>query len=403
MKKHPVIHLVIFLAVVSFFSAFATDAFARHGKVRAAAGKAPAAGARGAASNEPCASYIVMEATTGKVLEEQNMHAKRAPASMNKLMVAYIILDKIARGELHLTDKVRTSREAAKIGGSQVYLEEGEEFTLEETMKAIMIASANDSTYAAAELVSGSVRDFVDLMNETANTLGMNDTRFQSVHGLPPDAGQTEDLTSCYDMAILAKAILKFPKILEWTSTKSAPFRNGTFILNNHNKLLGRMPEVDGLKTGFYRETGYNVTATAKKGGLRFIAVVMGSPSSRARDNFACEKLKHAFGEFTPVSVARKGQPIDRDTFLDDGKFRKIKGVAASDVTIPVLRGKKKDIKQVYNLPRIKGEVKAGQKLGEVVYQLDNEVVGRVDVVSPTNVPKANLFTRMVRKTGLNL
>jgi D-alanyl-D-alanine carboxypeptidase (penicillin-binding protein 5/6) len=401
MKKHPFTHLAIFLAIAGFFFAVVTDASARHVKVRAAA--RPAARAAESTSNEPCKAYIVMEATTGKVLQEQNMHAKRAPASMNKLMVAYIVLDKIAKGELHFTDKVRTSREAAKIGGSQVYLEEGEEFTLEESMKAVMIASANDSTYAVAELISGSTRNFVELMNETAKSLGMNDTEYHSVHGLPPDAGETEDLTSCYDMAILARAVMKYPKILEWTSTKTADFRNGTFILNNHNKLLGRMPEVDGLKTGFYRETGYNVTATAKKGDLRFIVVVMGSASARARDNFACDRLKDAFGDFTAVTVAKKGQPIDKDIFLEDGKFRKIKGVAATDVTIPLMRGKKKDIKTVYNLPRIKGEVKAGQKLGEVVYQLDNEVVGKVDVVSPTNIPKANLFTRMVRKTGLNL
>jgi serine-type D-Ala-D-Ala carboxypeptidase (penicillin-binding protein 5/6) len=403
MKRHPVTHLVIFLVVVCFLFIFGTDASARRGRAGAAAKHRQAAGGTESASSEPCKAYIVMEATTGKVLEERNMHEKRAPASMNKLMVSYVVLDKIAKGELHLTDKVRTSREAMKIGGSQVYLEEGEEFSLEDTMRAIMIASANDSSYAVAELIAGSARDFVDLMNETAKSLGMNDTKFQSVHGLPPEKGQTEDLTSCYDMALLAKAIIKFPKVLEWTSTKTAPFRNGTFILNNHNKLLTRMPEVDGLKTGFYRETGYNVTATAKKGNLRFVVVVMGSPTARARDDFACEKLKHAFGEYTAVTVAKKGQPIDKDSFLADGKFKKIKGVAAADVAIPLMRGRKKDIKQVYDLPRIKGEVKAGQKLGEVVYQLDNEVVGRVDVISPTYIPKANFFTRMVRKTGLNL
>jgi D-alanyl-D-alanine carboxypeptidase (penicillin-binding protein 5/6) len=403
MKKHLVTQLVIFLTVVSFFLGLGTDAFARHGKAKAAGGTARIAGAARESSDEPCKAFMVMEATTGKVLEEQNMHARRAPASMTKLMVAYIVLDRIAKGQLHLTDKVRTSREAEKIGGSQVYLKEGEEFSLEDTMKAIMIASANDSAYAVSELVAGSAQDFVELMNETAKSIGMNDTEFTSVHGLPPGKDQKEDLTSCYDMALLARAIMKYPKILEWTSTKTASFRNGTFVLNNHNKLLSRMPEVDGLKTGFYRETGYNITATAKKGDLRFIVVVMGSPTAKGRDNFACEKLKHAFGEYTAVSVAKKGQPIDKESYLDDGKFKKIKGVAASDLAIPLLRGKKKEIKQVYNLPRIKGEVRQGQKLGEVVYQLDNEVVGRVDVVSPIYVPKANLFTRMVRKTGLNL
>jgi D-alanyl-D-alanine carboxypeptidase (penicillin-binding protein 5/6) len=160
---------------------------------------------------------------------------------------------------------------------------------------------------------------------------------------------------------------------------------------------------VDGLKTGYYRETGYNITATAKRGDLRFIVVVMGGTKAKARDDLASDKLNHAFGMYTAVSVAKKGQPIDKDVFLADGKYRKIKGVAAADLAIPMLKGKKKDIKAVYNLPTVKGEVKEGQKLGEVVFQLDNEVVGRVDVISPMYVPKANLFTRMVRKTGLNL
>jgi D-alanyl-D-alanine carboxypeptidase (penicillin-binding protein 5/6) len=164
------------------------------------------------------------------------------------------------------------------------------------------------------------------------------------------------------------------------------------------------MPEVDGLKTGYYRETGYNVTVTAKKGDLRFIEVVMGSATWKARDEFAVEKLKRFFAEFTAVNVAKKGEPVGEEVYLSDGKYRKIKGVAAADVSIPVLRDRKKDIKRVVNLPRaVKGEVKEGQKLGEIVFQLDNEVVGKVDVVSPQYVPKANFFTRMVRKTGLNL
>ncbi len=399
MKRHLATYLVVFLTIVVFL-ANADGSLAKVVKAR----RGPAAPeAVDRASQQPKA-YLVMEATTGKVLEEQNMHEKRAPASMTKLMVAYIVLDRIAKGENHLTDKVRTSPEASHIGGSRVYLKEGEEFSLEEMMKAVMIASANDAAYAIGELISGTREAFVDLMNEKAKSLGMNDTEFNSPHGLPPGKGQKEDLTSCFDMAILARELLKYPKVIEWSSTKTADFRSGTFILNNHNKLLSRMPEVDGLKTGYYGETGYNVTVTAKKGDLRFIVVVMGSPTWKARDDFAVEKLKRFFAEFTAVTVAKKGEPVAEEVYLSDGKFRKIRGVAAEDLSIPVLRGKKKDIKRVVNLPRaIKGEVKEGQKLGEIVFQLDNEVVGKVDVVSPTYVPKANLFTRMIRKTGLNL
>ena len=287
MKKALLIHLVTAGALLCFlFAAGGADARRTAGRHQAGAEKAEAEAAK---------AYVVMDPVSGRVLEEQNMHERRPPASMTKLMVAYIVLDKIEKGEIHLTDKVPVSREASKIGGSQVYLKEGEVFTLEDMMRAIMIASGNDAAYAVAEFIGGTSRGFVGLMNEQAKALGMADTEFNSVHGLPPSKDQKEDLTSCYDMAVLARAILKYPKIIEWASTKTGEFRNGTFILNNHNKLLSRMAEVDGLKTGFYRSTGYNVTATAHKGDLRFIVVVMGSPTARARDNLALEKLKTVF------------------------------------------------------------------------------------------------------------
>ncbi|OPY70577.1 MAG: D-alanyl-D-alanine carboxypeptidase DacF precursor [Syntrophorhabdaceae bacterium PtaU1.Bin034] len=403
MKNHLVRHLVVFATILSFFF-FADAAFAKRGAVKKGHVRQAVAAKAEKTAEGPCKAYIIMEATSGKVLEEQNMHEKRPPASMTKLMVAYIVLDKIAKGEIHLTDKIHVSREASKIGGSQVYLKEGEEFALEDMMKAILIASGNDAAYAVAEQLAGSSKDFVNLMNETAQSIGMKDTEFNSVHGLPPGKDQQEDLTSCYDMALLGRYILKYPKVLEWTSTKTGEFRGGSFVLNNHNKLLTRMPEVDGFKTGYYRSTGFNVVATAKKGELRFIAVVMGSPTGKMRDDLAMEKLRKYFAEYMVLNLAKKGEQVEKDVVLEDGKFRKIKGVTAADLNLPLIKGKKKDVKRVINLPySVKGEVKQGQKLGEMLFQLDNEVVGKIDIVSPVYVPKANIFTRMVRKVGLNL
>jgi D-alanyl-D-alanine carboxypeptidase (penicillin-binding protein 5/6) len=352
----------------------------------------------------PCQALIVTDAGTGKVLEEQNAHEKRAPASMVKLMLAYIVMEKVSRGEVRLTDKITVSKEASKIGGSQVYLKEGEEFTLEELMQATMIHSANDAAYAIAESVSGNVEEFVALMNEKAKHLKMADTEFHTVHGLPPGKDQKEDLTSCYDLAILGRELLQYPKVLEWTSTKKTEFRGGKFILSNTNKLLTRMPEVDGLKTGYYRSTGFNITATAKRGELRLIVVVMGSSTGKLRDDFAAGKFKTYFAQFVVTPLAKKGETIEKEIFLEDGKYKKLKGVSASDFSYPVLKGKKKDIKRVLNVPdRVKGEVKQGQKLGEVIFQSDDEVLGKVDVISPVYVPKANLFTRMFRKMGLGI
>jgi D-alanyl-D-alanine carboxypeptidase (penicillin-binding protein 5/6) len=391
--------LVIVLAILFCAGlAEARPAPKKRGNVPKHAAKAKAVKA------EPYKAFTVVEATTGTVIEGENVHAKRPPASVTKLMVALVVLEKVQKGEVKLTDQVTATKEASKIGGSQVYLKEGEVFTLEEMMKAIMVASANDASYAVAEHVGGSKEGFINLMNEKAKALGMADTEFHSVHGLPPSKDEKEDLTSCNDLVILAREALKYPKLLEWTSIKSEGFRGNTFIMNNHNKLLSKMPGIDGLKTGFYSETGFNVVATVKRNDLRFIAVVMGSPSANIRDNVAMEKLKKAFGQFKMLNIVKKGELVDKEVILEDGKYRKLKGVADVNFLYPVANDKKGTVKKEIVLPeRIKGEIKEGQKLGEMIIKFDNEQIGKVDIVSPVYVPKANLFTRLIRKLGLNI
>jgi D-alanyl-D-alanine carboxypeptidase (penicillin-binding protein 5/6) len=232
----------------------------------------------------------------------------------------------------------------------------------------------------------------------------MADTEFHSVHGLPPSKGEKEDLTSCNDLLLLAREILKYPTIIEWTSIKSEGFRGGAFIMNNHNKLLMKMPGVDGLKTGFYRETGFNVVVTAKKGDLRFIAVVMGSPSAKIRDDVAMEKLKKGFGQLKMLSIVKKGELVDKEVMLTDGKYRKLKGVAGANFLYPVAVDRRGNIKKDIVLPdKIKGEIKEGQKMGELIIKMDDRQIGKVDIVSPVYIPNANLFTRFIRRLGLNI
>ena len=357
-----------------------------------------------AAKEEPYKSYIVMEAMSGKVIEGENIHLKRSPASVVKLMVALVVAEKVAKGEAKLADQITASREASKIGGSQVYLKEGETFSLEELIKATLIASGNDAAYAIAEHIAGSKDEFVKLMNEKAKSLNMIDSEFHSVHGLPPSKGQEADLSSSSDLALLGRELLKYPKILEWTSIKSEPFRDGKFIMNNHNKLLTRMGGADGFKTGYYRETGFNLVATAQKNGLRFIVVVLGSPTGKVRDDIAVEKFKKAFGQYKILNVVKQGEVIDKDVILDDGKYRKVKGIAGSNFQYPVPNDKKGTIQKEASIPSsIKGEIREGQKLGELIVKFDNEQVGKVDIVSPVYIPKANLFTRLIRKIGLNI
>jgi serine-type D-Ala-D-Ala carboxypeptidase (penicillin-binding protein 5/6) len=343
----------------------------------------------------PFKAFIVVEAQTGKMLEGENIHLPLPPASITKLMLAAIVMDRLESGQIKLDDKVTVSQEAAGMGGSQVFLKPGEAFTLDEMMKAVMVASANDAAYAVAEFVAGSRQNFVDLMNEKARLLNMTDSRFYSMHGLPPSKGQEPDMTSCADLSILAGHLLAHPRVLEWTSLKTAPFRDGTLTMQNHNRLMNRFSGMDGLKTGFYREAGYSIAATAKINNLRLIAVVMGSSAAKTRDTFAENKLKTYFSQYEMITVVKKGDPVDKDVALPDGKQKSLKPVAANDFLYPVPRDKKKQLTKDIDLPdKVKGEIKEGQRLGELVIRFNKDMVGKVDLISPVNVPKAGFFSR---------
>jgi D-alanyl-D-alanine carboxypeptidase (penicillin-binding protein 5/6) len=361
--------------------------------------------ARGAMASEkepPCQSFIVVEASTGMILEGENIDTPWPPASVAKLMLAAVVAEKLKRGDIKLTDQITVSRQASRMGGSQVFLKEGEVFTLEELMKAILVASGNDAAFSVAEYIAGSTDACVALINQKAKSLEMLNSEFQSVHGLPPSDGDPEDITSCKDLALLARALLTYPKVLEWTSIRTESFRGGSFIMNNHNKLMYRMSDVDGLKTGYYRKAGYNLVATAKRGDLRLIVVAMGSPTARARDIFVEEKLKKHFSQYTMMSVVKKGDPVDKEVLLPDGMLRSVKGVAGSGFSYPVQHAKKNGFKKEINLPeKIAGEVKAGQKLGEMIVTFGQETVGKVDIVSPEEIPEASFFTKIFRKLGL--
>jgi D-alanyl-D-alanine carboxypeptidase (penicillin-binding protein 5/6) len=240
----------------------------------------------------PYEAYAVADAETGTVLEGLNINLPWPQASLTKLMLACVVIDKIERGELRLTDRVTASKNAERMGGTQVFLKAGETFTLDELMKAALVESANDAAYAVAEHAAGSSDEFVKLMNAKALALGMLDTAFHCVHGLPPAKGGADNITTCSDMIRLAREALQHPQILEWTSIEHTTFRSGTLAISNKNKLVGRVPGVDGLKTGYTRKAGFNIVATAKTGDRRLIVVVLGSPESRIRNEFAADKFR---------------------------------------------------------------------------------------------------------------
>jgi len=245
-------------------------------------------------SEDPYRGAIVLNSTSGEVLFEDNADTMAYPASMVKMMDLLLILEGIDEGHLSLQDRIVVSAEVARIGGSQVYLKEKEVQTVEDLLYALMIQSANDAAVALALHYKGSKQAFVELMNRRAEELGMKDTVFHSVHGLPPGRGQLPDVSTARDMATLGRELLSHPEALKYTSEKKRLFRPDApepFIMRNHNHLVGNFEGCDGLKTGFFWAAGFSITATATQNGARALVVIIGSVSSRTRDARASELL----------------------------------------------------------------------------------------------------------------
>ncbi len=272
MKQKPFIRSIIFLSV--FF----------------VIGTAGAADALQAISKTPYLGAIVIDAATGDVISEDQADAKGYPASMIKLMNLLVILDAIKAGQIGLQDPVTISAAVSHIGGSQVYLKENEVFPVEELIYAMMVQSANDAALALAIHCAGSPEAFVEMMNKKAAEIGMKDTVYYSVHGLPPGKDQQPDVTTARDMAKLCRELLKHPETLKYTSTQMREFRPDApepFIMRTHNHLLQHFEGCDGFKTGYYGAAGFSIAATAQKNGARAIAVVLGSTGRKLRDEKA--------------------------------------------------------------------------------------------------------------------
>ncbi len=250
-------------------------------------------------SKNPYLGAILIDAASGKVLFEDNPDVKAPPASIIKLMDLLIVLEYVKNKAIGLQDTVIISAEAAKIGGSQVYLKENEQFTVDELLYALMVQSANDAAVAIAIHVAGTKDAFVDLMNKKAQEIGMTNTTFHSVHGLPPGKGQQPDISTPRDIAKLCQELLKWDA-LRYASVKERPFRPDSaepFIMRNHNHLLGNFDGCDGFKTGYYQIAGFSIAATAARKNQRAIAVVFGSENRHVRDAKAKDLLAKGLTE----------------------------------------------------------------------------------------------------------
>lgn len=286
---------------------------------RKAAAKPAAASHSGRASlpvrsADPYMGAIVIDAATGQTLFEKNADQPGYPASVIKLVDMFVILDRIAAGQVSLSNVVTVTAESSRIGGSQVYLKEHETFPVEDLLYALMVQSANDAAMALAIHVGGSASGFVDLMNAKAAELKLSTMHFHSVHGLPPAAGQEGDEASARDLASLARELLqKHPEILQYTSTKERPLqgaREKPFIMRNHNHLLSSYPGCDGFKTGLITAGGYSIVATAQRDSRRVIAVVLGSKDRLVRDAQARELMSKGFAALPPLPPPPPPAPV---------------------------------------------------------------------------------------------
>lgn len=254
-------------------------------------------------SMDPYYGAVVIDASTGMILQEDHAAAQGYPASMIKLANLFVVLDDVKAGKIRLNDPVIVSREVSQIGGRQVWLREGEVFPVEELIYAMIVHSGNDAAAALAIHSSGSRDAHAARMTAKARELGLRNTVFNNVHGLPPATGQSPDLTSALDMALFARALLdQHPEALKYTSTSTRPFREGNPVqLTTSNKLLGTVPGCDGLKTGYFFVAGFSTTVTAQREGRRVIAVILGCKDAKVRDAKAVEWIERGFSRLPPL------------------------------------------------------------------------------------------------------
>lgn len=350
---------------------------------------------------EQASSAIVIEQDTGTVLFDKNPNEKLPPASMTKVMTMLLIMEQIEKGKLKLDDKVRTSDYAASMGGSQIFLEPGEEMTVNEMLKGIAIASGNDASVAVAEHIAGSEEGFVSMMNKKAKDLGLKNTRFQNPTGLPAE----NHYSTAYDMAVMARELMKYPLIRKYTGKYEDYLREDTdkrFWLVNTNKLVRFYPGVDGVKTGFTNEAKYCLTASAEKNGMRVISVVMGAPTSKERNMQVTKLLDYAFGQYTTKKLYKRGEKI-KTVKVGKGKKETVDLVASENISLLMKKGEdvKKVKQEVIAEKKVKAPIKKGDALGTLVLKKDNKVLLKQTIVAKDNVESASLWELFKRSLSV--
>jgi D-alanyl-D-alanine carboxypeptidase (penicillin-binding protein 5/6) len=332
-------------------------------------------------------SAVVMEATTGKILYEKNPHEKRPGASITKVMTLLLVMEAIDSGKISLTDTVTASAHAASMGGSDIWLKEGETMTVDDLLKATVIMSANDAAVALAEHVAGSEDDFLRQMNEKAKALGMNDTTFKNCNGLDEDG----HLTSAYDIALMSAQLIKHKKIFDYTLTWIDHVRGGKTQLVNTNKLIRTYKGITGLKTGTTGKAGSCISATAERDNVSLIAVVLGSPSTKDRFADAAQLLDYGFANWAMTAPETPSlEPVP----VTNGMQNSVAPEAPAGKSILVPKGKENDVvSQVTLAETLEAPVEKGQIIGKITYKLGDETLQETDIRAKTAVSQITFFS----------
>ncbi len=335
-------------------------------------------------------SYVLMDPKSGRIIMEENSHERLPPASLTKMMTAYIVERELDEGRISMSDMVPISVRAWKTEGSRTFVREGTSVPVETLLKGVIIQSGNDASVALAEFVAGSEDAFVDIMNQQAQLLGMKGTNFENATGLP----SPEHFSTAYDLAILARAIINdYPENYPIYAEKH--FTYNKIRQPNRNSLLWRDDTVDGLKTGHTEEAGYCLVASAKRNDSRFIAVVMGTSSSESRSQEVQKMLNYGFRYYESERLFRTGQEVMKADVWS-GQADQVSVGLNDDVFVTIPRGSRNDLESTVDLDSvIKAPIKVGDELGRVKVSLNGEVLVDQPVQALTEVPEGGFFKRI--------
>ena len=340
---------------------------------------------------ENAKSAILIEASTGEILYSKNAYERLAPASMTKMMALILIMENIEKGNLAWNDIVVVSKNAASMGGSQIFLEANEMMSVEDLVKGICVASGNDATVALAEKIAGTETSFVKLMNEKAKNLGLKNTHFVNSTGLDAEG----HYSSAYDMALMARELVKHPKILEFSSIYEDYLRKNTsnsFWLVNTNKLVKFYSYIDGLKTGYTGDAGYCLTATGKKKEMRLISVVMGEESTEKRSTDTLAMLDYGFNMYSLDKLIDKSNSLGL-VKVNLGDLEYVDIVASNDITVlNNTQKEKRNIKYNMQTDEITAPIKVGDKVGKIEVYENGTFMYEVPITVAYDIKKANLF-----------